>query len=425
MRSNYLKATLKTAVLAVTILLLGVGASVAQVSVALTAQPTTLTLPDGSIVPMWGYVCGAVSGGTCSALNPKSAGWSPVVITVPSGQDLQVNLTNGLVFGANKIPTSLVIMGQVGGGLGDVKQRTTTASPNHDNQPTTWPIANAGPIFTPPPQGARVQSFSTEVAGGGNATLTWTAPRAGTYLIESGTHPSIQGPMGLYGILVVTNAPSGATLGTAYPGVSYSADIPMLFSEIDAAQNTAVNAAVNTPGFNESATIGPFLGGPIVNIGVTNGGSGYTSPPAVHFASGAATATAIVDTDSSSPTYQQVIEIDIVNAGNYNSSPAITISGGGGSGAKAIAALQLNTNGIAHCSGGASACYPPAVNYTPLYYTINGAAFDKTNSGTSLFAASPASGVTGNVLVRLLNAGSRMHVPSIVGSNTGASGLSG
>jgi len=425
MRSNYLKATLKTAVLAVTILLLGVGASVAQVSVGLTAQPTTLTLPDGSIVPMWGYTCGAVSGGTCSALNPKSTGWSPVVITVPSGQDLQVNLTNGLVFGANKIPTSLVIVGQVGGGLGDVSKRTTTASPNHDNQPTTWPIANAGPIFTPPAQGARVQSFSTEVAGGGNATLTWTAPRPGTYLIESGTHPSIQGPMGLYGVLVVTSAPSVSTLGTAYPGVTYSADIPMLFGEIDAAQNTAVNTAVNTPGFSESATIGPFLGGPIVNIGVTNGGSGYTSAPTVNFASGAATATAIVDTDSSSPTYQQVIEIDIVNPGNYNSSPAITISGGGGSGAKAIAALQLNTGGVAHCSNGAAACYPPVVNYTPLYYTINGAAFDKTNSGTSLFAASPATGVTGNVLVRLVNAGLRMHVPSIVGSNTGATGLSG
>jgi len=83
-RSNYLKATLKTAVLAVTILLLGVGVSVAQVSVGLTAAPNTLTLPDGSIVPMWGYTCGAVSGGTCSALNPKSTGWSPVVITVPS-----------------------------------------------------------------------------------------------------------------------------------------------------------------------------------------------------------------------------------------------------------------------------------------------------------------------------------------------------
>src|SRR4029077_11395605 len=64
-------------------------------------------------------------------------------------------------------------------------------------------------------------------------------------------------------------------------------------------------------------------------------------------------------------------------------------------------------------------CYPPAVNYTPLYYLINGVAFDKTHSGASLFPVSPATGVTGTVLVRLVNAGLRMHVPSIVGSLTG------
>jgi hypothetical protein len=428
MRSNYLKETLKTAVLAVTILLLGVGVSVAQQQVNLTAAPATLTTPDGAILPMWGYSCGAVAAGstaTCAKSNPAATGWSPVVITVPTGQGLQINLTNNLVFGANQIPTSLVIVGQVGGGLGDKTQRTTTASPSHDNQATTWPIANAGPIFTPPAQGVRVQSFSTEVAAGATTSLTWAAPRAGTYLIESGTHPSIQGPMGLYGVLVVTNAPAGATAGTAYPGVTYAADIPMLLSEIDPAQNNAVNTAVNTAGFSESATIGPYLAGPIVSISVTNGGSGYTSVPTVNFAAGAATATAVIDTDSTSPTFGQVTGVNIVNPGSYTSSPSITFSGGGGSGAAAISALQLNTNGISHCSGGAAACYPPAVNYTPLYYLINGAAFDKTHAGTSLFAAAPATGVAGNVLVRMVNAGLHMHVPSIVGSQTGATAAGG
>src|SRR5436305_1741532 len=66
-------------------------------------------------------------------------------------------------------------------------------------------------------------------------------------------------------------------------------------------------------------------------------------------------------------------------------------------------------------------CYPPAVNFTPLYYTINGVAFDKTHPAASTFAASPATGVvpTGSVLVRMVNAGLRMHVPSIVGAQTG------
>src|SRR6516165_12516232 len=74
MRSNYLKASLKTAVLAVTVLLLGASASFAQ-SVNLTAGPTTATLPDGSVVPMWGYICGsAVTGSTatCAASNPSA-----------------------------------------------------------------------------------------------------------------------------------------------------------------------------------------------------------------------------------------------------------------------------------------------------------------------------------------------------------------
>src|SRR6267154_6723683 len=100
MRFNHLKATLKTAVLAVSVLLLGAGVAVAQVN--LTAAPTTTTLPDGTVVQMWGYSCGAVvAPTTCLPLNPASvstATWSPVVITVPTGQALTINLTNSLSF---------------------------------------------------------------------------------------------------------------------------------------------------------------------------------------------------------------------------------------------------------------------------------------------------------------------------------------
>src|SRR5437588_2819161 len=357
MLPNYLKASLKTAVLITTVLLLGAGLTLAQQTVNLTAAPSSVTLPDGSVVPMWGYTCGTAAAGstaTCANLNPAApaatttapAGWSPVVITVPyvaAGTSLTINLTNSLSFlNGNTVPTSLVIVGQLGGGLGDTTQRTTTLSPDHSGAQaaTTWPIAG-GAGTTAPVQGNRVRSFSTEVAAGASAALTWSALRPGTYLIESGTHPSIQGPMGLYGILVVTTAPAGTTAGTAYPAagtapaVTYNAEIPVLLSEIDAVQNKAVNAAVNTAGFSETAV---WSGQP--------GGCG----------------------NPSSTTY--------------------------------------NT------------CYPPAVNYTPLYYLINGAAFNKTSAGTSLFAATPASGVTGSVLVRLVNAGLRMHVPSIVGADT-------
>src|SRR4029077_378715 len=361
MRSNYLK-TLKTAVLAVTVLLLGTSVSLAQQTVNLTADPSTAILPDGSTVPMWGYSCGAVEAGSsasCSTLKPGAGAgvWSPILITVPSGQGLKINLQNNLSFPVGsltpttKIPTSLVIVGQFGGGLGT--PGGSTASPDHTNaQTVTWPAADSSSGATAPAQGPRVRSFGTEVPVGPNAVaLTWEASklRPGTYLLESGTHPSIQGPMGLYGILVVTKAPAGGTAGEAYPAqgptvpaVTYNADIPLLFSEIDPVQNKSVDAAVNTANFDETK--------------VWSGQPNKCGNPA---------------------------------SSDYNT------------------------------------CYPPAVNYTPLYYLINGVAFDKTNSPASLFSAAPGtaqSPVSGNVLVRLVNAGLRMHVPSIVGAQIGAGG---
>ena len=356
MRANRLKTILKAAVGVLCMLPFAAVAAFGQQTINLTAGPTTVTMADGSTVPMWGYSCGTAAPGataTCVALNPASttaATWSPVVITVPTGQALIINLTNNLSFpagtGTNTVPTSLVIVGQLGGGLGTTA--TNAASPDHTNAQgaTTWPIAG-GPGGTAPAQGTRVQSFSTEVAFGATTALTWSAPRPGTYLIESGTHPSIQGPMGLYGILVVTTAPVGNTVGTAYPAVgtvpavSYNAEVPLLFSEIDPFQNSAVSAAVSTAGFLETN----------VWSGQPGGCGNPTSPVGVY-----------------------------------------------------------------------QTCYPPAVNYRPLYYLINGVAFNKTSAAASQFLTTPATGVpaTGTVLVRMVNAGLRMHVPSIVGSQTGA-----
>src|ERR1700751_1181237 len=265
------KGTLKAAVLVSLLLLFAAVTAFGQQQINLTAGPTTYTAPDGTIIPMWGYVCGsAVSGSTatCAALNSSAVAnaaattWSPVVITVPTGQGLTINLTNTLSFatgsGTNNIPTSIVIVGQVGGGLGNAAQRTTTPSPSHANAQgcPTWFIASpatppgtpcpapqSGSSGTPPNQANRVQSMATEVvAGATTATaLTWTGLKPGTYLLESGTHPSIQVPMGLIGVLVVTTAPSGTTAGTAYPGVAtgvtttavpavtYNAELPLEF----------------------------------------------------------------------------------------------------------------------------------------------------------------------------------------------------
>ena len=290
MRSIKLKLTLKIAALVATGLFLCANDSDAQINLA--AAPTSLTLSDGSTVPMWGYSClpatSTSSPATCAKLNPSAAGWSPVVITVATGQDLTINLTNNLSFAnGNNIPTSLTIVGQMGGGLGG--GGTYVASPVHQDLSVTWSTAGAPGSFTPPPQGQRVQSFGTEVGAGSTTSLTWKAPQAGTYLLESGTHPSIQGPMGLYGVVVVTSPAASGSAGTAYPGVNYNSDVTLVFSELDPVQNNAVNMAVNTAGFNESTV---WSGQP--------GGCGNATSP------------------------------------NYHT------------------------------------CYPPAVNYTPLYYLVNG-----------------------------------------------------
>ena len=224
MRFNISKSLPIKSGLAASLLLLASGVSFAQ-SVSLTAGATSTTLPDGSLVPMWGYGCSAaaVAPATCASLNTTApAGtWSPVVITAPPG-DLTINLTNSLPAAVPE--TSLVIVGQLGGGLGT--SATSVASPTHATQETTWPIAAAGPQNVPPPQGTRVQSFSTPVAPAATVALKWVGLRPGTYLIESGTHPSIQGPMGLYGILVVTTAPGYAQPAVAPTGAVVTTNIP-------------------------------------------------------------------------------------------------------------------------------------------------------------------------------------------------------
>jgi hypothetical protein len=520
MRTYNLKSILKAALRVACLLPFAAVAALGQQQVNLTAGPATATLPDGTMVPMWGYTCGTttagslspvitiINGGTgyatgdalvftsasgtgamamvsavstdgtaaitgitvsntgsgytsapsitvtstsgtgaalaasvtgmCAALNGGS-GWSPVVITLPTGQDLTINLTNNLSFaagtGTNTVPTSLVIVGQLGGGLGNTA--TLKDSPTHATQGATWPIAgdSNGATFNPPSQGQRVQSFSTEVLFGATTSLTWKAPRPGTYLIESGTHPSIQGPMGLYGMLVVTCAPtdttSGCTTGTAYPGVSYNAEVPLLLSEIDPAQNNAVTAAVTAVGFNETAArvlrdsvSSVSLALDPVTAAVISGGTGYHVNDQITFSGGGPSVAATAHV-SSVDAGGAITGIMVDNSGQgYSSVPLATVT-------RSVAAAPTDTNaqivaalslaGVM-CSDGAAACYPPAVNYTPLYYLFNGIAFNKTSASASVFPAVPGTStaaVTGNVLVRFVNAGLRMHVPSIVGSLTG------
>ena len=126
--------------------------------------------------------------------------------------------------------------------------------------------------------------------------------------------------------------------------MTYNAEVPLLFSEIDPVQNNAVSTAVNTAGFSETAV---WSGQP--------GGCG----------------------NPSSPTYQHLL------------------SAGG----------ELHAAVLPH-------------------------QWRRVRQDQRLGLAVPdvrrhASAVTGNVLVRFVNAGLRMHVPSIVGAQTGTPAVSG
>ncbi|MBI1424637.1 MAG: hypothetical protein GC149_14415 [Gammaproteobacteria bacterium] len=187
-------------------------ASAADVYLKAQSYTKTITLPDASTVnvPMWGFAsCTDNTFASCT-LDANLSG-PQINVDLASDTALTIYLNNAL-----SVPVSIVIPGQAGGGdpvkVADAKGRM------------------------------RMQSMTHETAAGAIGTYTWNALQPGTYLYHSGTRPSIQVAMGLYGALVVVNGTQ------AYPGVSYDQDAVLLFSEIDPLQNQrVVDSGVTTP----------------------------------------------------------------------------------------------------------------------------------------------------------------------------------
>jgi FtsP/CotA-like multicopper oxidase with cupredoxin domain len=158
--------------------------SFAQTSYDLCASDGTVTMPDSTVVPIWGYA-NITGGAACTAGLATLPG--PELRLLASDGTLTINLTNALA-----VPVSFFVPGY--------RSTVTGGSPG---------------------------LFTGEVLPGSTATYTISV-RAGTYLYHSGTDITTQVPMGLYGALVVDSA-----AGEAYPGITYDQDEVLLYSQID------------------------------------------------------------------------------------------------------------------------------------------------------------------------------------------------
>ncbi|WP_455209185.1 tandem-95 repeat protein [Kaarinaea lacus] len=186
-----------------TALLIATGQASA-VTYNLCAGTTSVTMPDGvTSVAMWGY--GEDTGGACVPTIPGPQ------LTVPPGDGtLTINLRNTLA-----VDTSVMIPGLA----------STVALQATD----------PGAFFTDTQGRKRARSMVPVTAAGATGVYTFNA-KPGTYLYVSGTHPSVQVQMGLYGAVT-----SDAAIGEAYPGVTYDTEVVMLYSEIDPALHAAVS----------------------------------------------------------------------------------------------------------------------------------------------------------------------------------------
>lgn len=184
----------------------------------LRADVRDLTMPDNTVVRIWGFALDTDN----NFATVDGAVTSPgAMLTVPpTDTTLTIHLKNNL-----PEPVSLVIPGQ---------------------------IATMIPVFFTDAQGRRrVKSFTNEAAaGGGEATYTWANFRPGTYLYHSGSHAAVQVQMGLFG-----GVKKEAAAGEVYPGIAYDREAIIYLSEIDPALHAAVAGGSFGPGLAMTSTV--------------------------------------------------------------------------------------------------------------------------------------------------------------------------
>ncbi len=209
----------KTALLVATAVGMLLASSTAQAKVyQLRAASKQLTMPDGASILMWGF-------GLASETEVSIPG--PMLEVPPGDTTLTIELTNEL-----PVPVSIVI--------------PSLPAP-------LTPVWDDGSSGARANLAQRAVSLTHVAASGGTATYQWTNVQPGTYLYQSGTHAAVQVQMGLYG--AVKHDAAG---GTAYPGVTYDAEVTLLYSAIDPALHAAVAAGTyGTPAYSSTVNYHP------------------------------------------------------------------------------------------------------------------------------------------------------------------------
>jgi len=123
---------------------------------------------------------------------------------------------------------------------------------------------------TPVRNGAgRVTAFTFETPAGNVSPVdyTWSNLRPGTYLYHSGSHPAVQRPMGLYGVLT-----HDYLSGQAYTNIIYDRELILCYNEIDAKLNKMIAQINYGPGKLMTSTVDYNPGFYLVNTNnYTNG----------------------------------------------------------------------------------------------------------------------------------------------------------
>lgn len=181
----------------------GLGAASQPVAAAtydLRAASTTITMGDGTVVPMWGF-----------GLNSDPVSVPGPALVIPSGDDtLIINFTNDLT-----VPVSIVIPG--------IPAPLTPV----------WDDGTTGPRTA---LQQRAVSFTHVALPGETVVYQWANIQPGTYLYHSGANPAVQVPMGLYGAVTHDDATAGQTYG-----VPHDRDVVLVYSDVDPALNAAVD----------------------------------------------------------------------------------------------------------------------------------------------------------------------------------------